>query len=103
MPELIWKGKEDVEIIEWDSTKELARLRDTLPKLYSTLNSYYKTDIKEKTLKLDDLKAELMSLEDKVFCTNCGSQIRREQVYCDKCGKKVAEDETETVTDVTVE
>ena len=46
----IWKGKEDVEIIEWDSTKELARLRDTLPKLYSTLNSYYKTDIKEKTL-----------------------------------------------------
>ncbi len=60
-------------------------------------------DIKEKTLKLDELKAELMSLEDKVFCENCGSQIRREQVYCDKCGKKVAEDETETVTDVTVE
>lgn len=55
-------------------------------------------DIKEKTLKLDELKAELMSLEDKVFCENCGSQIRREQVYCDKCGKKVAEDETETVT-----
>lgn len=60
-------------------------------------------DIKEKTLKLDELKAELMSLEDKVFCENCGSQIRREQVYCDKCGKKVAGDETETVTDVTVE
>jgi len=60
-------------------------------------------DIKEKTLKLDDLKAELMSLEDKVFCTNCGSQIRREQVYCDKCGKKVEEAETETVSDVTVE
>jgi DNA-directed RNA polymerase subunit RPC12/RpoP len=60
-------------------------------------------DIKEKTLKLDELKAELMSLEDKVLCENCGSQIRREQVYCDKCGKKVAEDETETVTDVTVE
>lgn len=60
-------------------------------------------DIKEKSLKLDELKAELMSLEDKVFCENCGSQIRREQVYCDKCGKKVAEDETETVTDVTVE
>ena len=60
-------------------------------------------DIKEKTLKLDELKAELMSLEDKVFCENCGSQIRKEQVYCDKCGKKVAEDETETVTDVTVE
>ena len=60
-------------------------------------------DIKEKTLKLDDLNAELMSLEDKVFCTNCGSQIRREQVYCDKCGKKVEEVETETVSDVTVE
>lgn len=60
-------------------------------------------DIKEKTLKLDELKAELMSLEDKVFCENCGSQIRKEQVYCDKCGKKVSEDETETVTDVTVE
>lgn len=60
-------------------------------------------DIKDKTLKLDELKAELMSLEDKVFCENCGSQIRREQVYCDKCGKKVAEDKTETVTDVTVE
>lgn len=65
------------------------------------------SDIKEKNLKLDELKAELMSLEDKVFCVNCGSQIRREQVYCDKCGKKVSEDteETaaETITDVTVE
>ena len=63
------------------------------------------SDIKEKTLKLDELKAELMSLEDKVFCENCGSQIRKEQVYCDKCGQKVAkeETETETVTDVTVE
>ena len=60
-------------------------------------------DIKDKTLKLDELKAELMSLEDKLFCENCGSQIRREQVYCDKCGKKVSGDESETVSDVTVE
>lgn len=60
-------------------------------------------DIKDKTLRLDELKAELMALEDKVFCENCGSQIRREQVYCDKCGKKVSGDEVETVSDVTVE
>ena len=46
----IWQGSEDIEIIEWNSAQELARLRDTLPKLYSTLKSYYDTDINEKTL-----------------------------------------------------
>lgn len=65
------------------------------------------SDIKEKTLKLDELKAELMSLEDKVFCVNCGSQIRREQVYCDKCGAKAIHDapaeEAEEAPEVTVE
>ncbi|WP_303837792.1 zinc ribbon domain-containing protein [Ruminococcus flavefaciens] len=65
------------------------------------------SDIKEKTLKLDELKAELMSLEDKVFCENCGSQIRREQVYCDKCGAKVIHDapaeEAEEAPNITVE
>lgn len=46
----IWQGREDVEIIEWHSQQELQRLRDTLPKLHSTLDSYYRTDIKEEIL-----------------------------------------------------
>ena len=46
----IWNGKEDIEIIEWNSAQELQNLQKTLPKLYSTLNTYYQTDINEKTL-----------------------------------------------------
>ena len=47
------------------------------------------SDIKEKNKKLSELKAVLMSLEEKMFCTNCGAQISKDQSFCDKCGQKV--------------
>lgn len=47
------------------------------------------SDIKEKNKKLAELKAVLMTLEDKMFCTNCGAQISKDQSFCDKCGQKV--------------
>lgn len=50
-------------------------------------------DIREKNSKLDELKAALFSLEDKMFCTNCGAQIKKDQLFCDKCGTKVVLDE----------
>lgn len=57
------------------------------------------TDIKEKNQKLAELKAALMSLDDKVFCTNCGAPISKDQAFCDKCGQKTqdiaASNETE--------
>ena len=101
------KIKREMARVESDINTDYIELGKVMyEKICSDPDSEYITtinDIKEKTLKLDDLKAELMSLEDKVFCVNCGSQIRKEQVYCDKCGKKVTEDDTETVSDVTVE
>ncbi len=51
------------------------------------------SDIKEKNKKLSELKAVLMSLEDKMFCTNCGAQISKDQSFCDKCGQKVQVEE----------
>ena len=51
-------------------------------------------DIKEKNSKLDELKAALFALEDKMFCTNCGAQIKKDQLFCDKCGAKVLVEET---------
>ncbi|WP_297955797.1 zinc ribbon domain-containing protein [uncultured Ruminococcus sp.] len=46
-------------------------------------------DIKEKSANLEELKALLMTLEDKITCSNCGAHIRKDQAYCDKCGTKV--------------
>ncbi|MCR4637884.1 zinc ribbon domain-containing protein [Ruminococcus sp.] len=101
------KLKREMARIESDINTDYIELGKVMyEKICSDPDSEFLTtinDIKDKTLKLDELKAEIMSLEDKIFCENCGSQIRREQVYCDKCGKKVSEDEAETVSDVTVE
>lgn len=52
------------------------------------------SEIKEKNKKLAELKAVLMTLEDKMFCTNCGAQISKEQSFCDKCGQKVQNEES---------
>jgi hypothetical protein len=60
-------------------------------------------DIKEKNCKLDELKAVLMSLEDKMFCVNCGAQIKKDQLFCDKCGAKVENIVTETAETVETE
>lgn len=46
----IWKGAEDIEIREWDSESELKNLSHSMPKLFNALDSYYKTDLNEKTL-----------------------------------------------------
>ncbi len=59
-------------------------------------------DIKEKNAKLDELKAALMSLEDKAFCTNCGAQIKKDQVFCDKCGAKVIIEEPAEVVEAEI-
>lgn len=56
-------------------------------------------DIKEKTIRLADLRAELMALEDKVFCVNCGAQIKKEQAFCDKCGAKANNEPTAAQTE----
>ena len=61
------------------------------------------SDIKEKNKKLAELKAVLMSLEDKMFCTNCGAQISKEQSFCDKCGQKVQVEEPSAETVEVVE
>lgn len=59
-------------------------------------------DIREKNSKLDELKAALFSLEDKMFCTNCGAQIKKDQLFCDKCGTKVVLDEPIEVVEAEV-
>ena len=60
-------------------------------------------DIKDKNSKLDELKAVLMSLEDKMFCVNCGAQIKKDQLFCDKCGAKVENAAAETAETVEAE
>jgi hypothetical protein len=59
-------------------------------------------DIKDKNSKLDELKATLFSLEDKMFCTNCGAQIKKDQMFCDKCGTKVTVEEAIEVVEAEV-
>ena len=44
-----------------------------------------------------------MSLEDKMFCVNCGAQIKKDQLFCDKCGAKVENAAAETAETVEAE
>ena len=61
------------------------------------------SDIKDKSANLEELKALLMTLEDKITCVNCGAHIRKDQIYCDKCGTKVERPAAETATEVVEE
>ena len=57
--------------------------------------------IKSNTEELEKAKQQLMKLEDKINCPNCGEPVLRSQKFCDKCGAKVAVEEPEST--VTVE
>ena len=39
--------------------------------------------------RLEQLRNQLNSLEDKIPCANCGASLSKEQKFCDKCGAKV--------------
>ncbi len=58
------------------------------------------SDIKDKSANLEELKALLMTLEDKITCANCGARIRKDQIYCDKCGTKVERPESAPAAEV---
>lgn len=93
------KVKRDIARIESEINGDYIELGKALyDKVCSDENSEYAAmvnDIKEKNGKLEELKAVLLSLEDKAFCTSCGAQISKEQLFCDKCGAKVAVPEPE--------
>ena len=102
------KVKRDIAHIEADINADYIELGKALfEKIGNDPESEYAStiaDIKEKNDKLNDLKAVLMSLEDKMFCVNCGAQISKDQLFCDKCGTKVNENDTvETVEAEVVE
>ena len=102
------KVKRDIAHIEADINSDYIELGKALfEKIGNDPESEYAAtiaDIKEKNGKLSELKAVLMSLEDKMFCVNCGAQISRDQLFCDKCGAKVNEaNEAETAEAEVVE
>ena len=39
--------------------------------------------------RLEQLRRQLDSLEDRISCQNCGASLFKEQKFCDKCGAKV--------------
>ncbi|MCR4795266.1 MAG: zinc ribbon domain-containing protein [Ruminococcus sp.] len=100
------KVKRDIAHIEADINSDYIELGKALyEKISNDPDSEYAAtiaDIKEKNGKLSELKAVLMSLEDKMFCTNCGAQISKDQLFCDKCGAKVNEPEAAENTEAEV-
>lgn len=92
------KVKREISDIENDINSDYITLGKALfEKIANEPDSEYAAtinDIKEKNAKLDELKAALYALEDKMFCTNCGAQIKKEQLFCDKCGAKVVVENT---------
>lgn len=47
------------------------------------------TDIKDKLAKIEELKTQLVNLEDKINCAVCGEPVSKDAKFCDKCGAKV--------------
>ncbi len=47
------------------------------------------TSIKDKAAQIEDLKNQLVALEDKLACPVCGASIPKEAKFCDKCGAKI--------------
>jgi len=45
-----WKNGENIELREWNAAENLAKLKQRMPVLYNSIESYYKTDIKEDKL-----------------------------------------------------
>lgn len=48
--------------------------------------------IKQKTEKIDKLKADLSSSKDKRICPKCGAVIDSESIFCNICGEKIVFD-----------
>lgn len=57
-------------------------------------------------IKLDELNAELLALENKHICSNCGKTIKESHKFCPSCGtqnESFVEEATEEKTDDIVE
>ena len=55
--------------------------------------------IKEKSDKIDKLKAEINSAKNKRICPKCGAAIEQISNYCNACGEKLFYDSEEDKTD----
>ena len=49
------------------------------------------SQITEKKSLIETTQAQLIALEDKVNCPNCGAPLSKEAKFCDKCGAKIEE------------
>ena len=55
--------------------------------------------IKEKSDKIDKLKAEINSAKNKRICPKCGAAIEQISNYCNACGEKLLYDSEEDKTE----
>ena len=55
--------------------------------------------IKEKSEKIDKLKAEINSVKNKRICPKCGASIEQTSNYCNACGAKLFYDSEEDKTE----
>ncbi len=55
--------------------------------------------IKEKSDKIDGLKAEINSVKNKRICPKCGAAIEKNSNYCNACGEKLFYDSEEDKTE----
>ena len=55
--------------------------------------------IKEKSDKIDKLKAEINSAKNKRICPKCGAAIEQTSNYCNACGEKLFYDSEEDKTE----
>lgn len=63
-----WKTGEKLEIREWDSVSNLKRIQKQMPRLYNSIDSYYKGDIRE-----DKLYFLVFTIDGKELLLACSS------------------------------
>jgi len=87
-----WRNGEKLEIREWDSKQNLAHIKQKMPVLYNSLETYYGTDIKE-----EKLYFIILSKDGKDKLLACSSPITGFITPPDMDKSKVAKDGSTTI------
>ncbi|MBR2283149.1 MAG: zinc-ribbon domain-containing protein [Ruminococcus sp.] len=82
--------------------KEISGLEADITEIYAEIGKQYAEsnpdsaefaefykDIADKNAKLDNLRAQLLDLEDRLICESCGASVAKDAKFCHKCGAKI--------------
>ena len=87
------KQKFDIAAIQMKLSKDYEKLGRVLFSSFEdsedALIAELVNEIKEKNLKIQEIKDEIEKNSAKIYCTGCGRAIPKDSLFCRFCGKKI--------------